>query len=176
MPEHLECLGMTEDLIGPETNVKSGDFSDVQVPGHFTVLAHPFRMICGTFHVNSSMGPIFRQETVVGLYAEWHAPVHLDAFPSPKTVKLCGVLTPGTSLHHQIGRFLRFAWNLAEDGFLSAQCRVTEKELDEKGLGYSCLCIITCKGVPPPVVSLMCLQPVELTCVAGYIMLVESCS
>jgi len=133
-------------------------------------------VIRGTFHENFSTGPIFRQETVTGLYAEWYAPVHLDAFPAPKTVKLRSVIASSPRLNHQIGGLLRFAWNLAKNGFLSAQCRVTKKELDEKGLGYSCLYIITCKGVPPSVVSLMCLQPVELTCVAGYIMLVESCS
>ena len=120
------------------------------------------------------MGPIFRQETVIGLYAEGYAPINLDMLPSPETVKLRSVIAPSPRLNHQIGGLLRFAWNLAEDGFIPAQCRVTKKELDEKGLGYSCLYIITCKGVPLPVVSLMCLQPVELTCVTGYIMLVES--
>ena len=176
MPEHLERLGVAEDLIGPESYVESGDFSNCEVPGHFAVLAHPFRMLSGSLYPDVTVGAVFGEEAIVGLYAEGHAPIHLYTLPAPEAVELRGVLAPGAGLYHQVRRLLRLAGDLAEDRFLSAQCRIAEEEFNEKGFGFPCLGIITCEGMPPPVVSLVCLQPEELAGVAGYVMLVESCS
>ena len=160
VPEHLESLGVAEDLVSSESHVEGSDLADPEVPVHLSVGAHPLGMLHGALYTDMAMGTVLGQEAVVGLHAERHAPVHPDALPAPETVQLGRIFAPGPGLHHQIGRFLRLAGNLAEDRLLSAQGRIAEEKLDEERLGRTCLGVITGERMPPPVISLMGLRAV----------------
>ena len=173
MPEHLEGLGVAEHFVGPEAHVESGDLADLEVPGHLAVLAHPFGVICRVCHFHVTMGAVFGEEAVVGLYAEGNIPAHLDAVPAPEAVKLGGILAPGAGLDHQVGWLLRLPGYLTEDGLIGAQRRIAKEEFDEKGLGFSCFSIVGGEGVPPPVVAFTGLCAVQLTGIAGDIVCIE---
>ena len=122
-----------------------------------------------------SLGQGLIEETVVRFNTERYAPVYLDAFPSPESVQLRSILSPGTCLYHQVGRFLRFPRNLSENGFLPAEGWITQKKLNEKGFGLAALGIISGERMPPPVVAFAGLFAKELTGVTGNIVFVEHC-
>ena len=88
-------------------------------------------------------------------------------------MKLRGILAPGTGLHHQIRRFLRLPGNLAEDGFVSAQCRIAQEEFDEKGLRLAGFGIMGGEGMPPPVLAFRCLGTEKLAGITVDIVFIE---
>ena len=45
VPEHLEGLGMAEEVIGAKAHVEGDDLPDPEVPGHLTIGTHPFRVL-----------------------------------------------------------------------------------------------------------------------------------
>ena len=132
-----------------------------------------FRVMGRVCHLNMAVGAVFGNKAVIGLYAEGHAPVHFDYLPAEKTVKLSGILAPGTGLDHQVGRLLRLTGNLPEDRFVSTKGGIAKEEFKEEGLGLAALDVVGGEGVPPPVIAFAGLGAEELAGVAGDIVFVE---
>ena len=178
MPEHLERLRGAEYLVGAETDVEGNLFADLQVPGHLPVDAHPFRVLCGAFHMDVSVRFRFRQEAVVRFHAERHAPIDLNPFPAPEAVQLRRIPAPGARLDHQVrgldacGLVFR---QLPENGLLASGGRIAEEEFDEERLFLAGLRIVSGKGMPPPVVTLVGLGSEELAGIARNIVFVKPC-
>ena len=133
-------------------------------------------MVGGAFHLDTSTGTVFRQETVVRLNAEGDSPIHGDSLPTPEPMQLGRILPPGSGLYHQIGRpdSERAVFRqLTEYRVITAACGITEEELDKEWLCFSGQRVISREGMPPPVIALMRLRTEELAGISGDIVSIE---
>mgnify|MGYP006973117542 CR=1 FL=1 len=152
---------------------------NVQIPFHFSCVAHPFRMGGSLLRrdpdTSRHMG--FRAAAVSCLQIQ--RSIHRDGNPAPweKTVQLALFPPPESHIYHTVGRPLPSLPALRiipdDDRFLLSQSGIAEKIFDIKGLALSGFGMLGGEGMPPPVIALFRQRSPEHTVVTGEIAFVH---
>ena len=156
MPEHLEELELAEELAGTIANVKGNFLVDLNIPKHFTVLAHPLGMRLCIINLDMTLYFGLGAEEILCFNRERNIEGYVYFIPTKELVELCGIFTPRTALNHEVRGLnaVLFAFlGLTVNRLVAAFCGIAEEILDEECFFLTGFSVATGKGVPPPVIA-----------------------